>query len=235
MDKISRSIDEYLETGEYYQDALEWYNFKYIYPYHQRTFCAFFIIILFVLVFISLYNVMSLFPTVENHFYYLKSNDSISKIRYISEVKEISNDYQENLTKKIIVNYVKTYEQYDYNNLRNQYTGIYRLSDAKVFEQFKNNMDLNNPDSPLHKFGRYRKNRTIITSVVFPQKITKGNNIAIIDIKNTIYGVGVDKNIEEYKQAIVNFQVSDIEEFDINKPSFKFVVVGYKSSILEQK
>jgi type IV secretory pathway component VirB8 len=147
----------------------------------------------------------------------------------------VDDSYQEDLAKKLIKNYVKVYERYNYDTLRDQYIGVYRLSSSDVFSKFTSNMDLNNPDSPLHKYGRGRKNQAIIVSIDFPNQIGAGINTAIVKIKNIGYGSGIDKNIEEYKQAVVKFMVSDIEEFDIKNPSFKFTVVDYNTTILEQK
>jgi len=228
MDDISKSIIRNVENGQYFKDALEWYSRRYLSPFVQRN-MFFVLFLIFGLFFgILLLNAFNLFPLEKEYFYKLQAPKNGKLSYYMTEefLKTRGVKSFEHLASKLAGNYVKTYEKYDYEEIKSQFNVIYNSSTKEVFDQFYHIMSLDNPRSPLHIYGRYGRRFVNVDNVTVYSDINGNFTQAEIDFTTRSITYNINIPNQKYK-AIMSFYMSDLEK--IKKDSdFEFVITSYR-------
>lgn len=228
--EIFDSLKEYINSGQYFEDARVWYRHKYIYPFTQRSFIMILSMIICVLFIGVVINIRNMFPVVIQVKYSIKANSFENKSAKIIRANQVENDPLASITDILVRNYLEQREAYTYNNLKEQFVFIKNNSTRIVFRRFYNYMSIDNPASPVM---RYQKsiNRTVrILNAKFP-----GRNKAIARfISEARNGAGeLVENI--VWEATIGYE---IDKIDPNLPSgsrFNFTVTDYQLKLIEDR
>jgi type IV secretion system protein VirB8 len=136
MDQISKSVQEYVKSGEYFADAKEWHSFKYLYPLTQRSWlviCAGIILLLFTIIALGF---SSLLPIVKKIHYSLYTPDIYNSVAVITNAGQISNNPRASIADVMVRDYITHKEQFDYDRLREQFTYMQNSSTKVMFRKF---------------------------------------------------------------------------------------------------
>lgn len=229
MVAILDSVQEYIKSGDYFKDARKWYNFKYIYPLSQRSFlliiCVFLSIILVGLVI----NVYRLFPIINQVRYSLKA------ISYQSSANIIKADFIKSnplasIADIIVKNYLTHREEYDYDNLKQQFIFIQNNSTRIVFRKFFNFMNIDNPSSPVMRYQKYIRRSINIISTNYTQQ-----DEAVITFNSIAKNTGGEISEDMIWQATINFEIDDLNLNQSPDSRFNFAVTNYRLKLLQDK
>lgn len=229
MEPILTSVQEYVKSGEYFQDARKWYNYKYIYPLSQKSFVMILAVNLFILLLGLTYNLKNLFPLVNQVRYSIRAFNIQSSANII-KADHFKNDPQGSIADIMIRNYVEHREEYDYDILKQQFIFIQNNSTRIVFRKFFNFMNIDNPSSPGMSYQKYIRRGVEILSTQYP-----ATNEVVVTF-NSIAKTSGGEIFENMKwQAAINYE---IDKIDVSIPSnsrFNFAVTNYKLKLLEDK
>lgn len=230
MDPLLKSVQEYIKSGEYFTDVRKWYEFKYLYPLSQRSLllvCCCTLIILFSEVLLS---IKMLLPIVTPVRYSIYSKDVYQTAATIIRASQIENNALKSISDLMVRNYVKHREEYDYANLKGQFTYIQNNSTRIVFRQFFNYMDIDNTLSPVMRYQKYIRRSINIIAADYP-----ADGEAII----TFASIAKSSSGEIFENMIWQAAISyEIDHIKLNLPQgskFNFAVTSYRLKLLKNK
>lgn len=229
MKNISDLKQEYVKSGKYFEDAREWYNFKYLYPLSQRSFllliCSIYLLLLIGAASI-LYN---LFPLV-NQVRYSLNTTSYQNSANIIKASSLDNNPLASIADVLVKDYLKVRESYNYDDLRKQFTYIQNSSTRIVFRKFSSYMNMDNPDSPVTRYQKYIKKSIDIMAVHYLTDRT-----AEITFNSIAKNSSGDIFEDIIWQATIDFEIDDINLSLTSGSRFNFVVTGYRLKIIQDK
>ena len=188
--EYQKFIKESVANGNYFNDSVDWYLFRYVKPVSDRS-MLFCIILIIGFIFYLIKSMLDVaYPAGHNR---LKLPIVISQPLFIDFVDQ--GKYQPNLlplkktninknltTDQIIINhflsfFVKNFEEFDYSSanlaLVNEKTDLVRnMSSYQVYTQFQKMMEKSTPNSPMLYFGKNYSRTININNIEFlyPQK-----------------------------------------------------------------
>lgn len=220
------TIDK-INSGEYFKDSMKWYIVKFITPISERSSLitySFFIFILSILVLILAIKQM---PVSQNINYIQKiSYDSNTKKINIREIENFKDDLPGIVLSSLAINYVKTRESYDYNNLKKQANLIKDLSSTEVFEKYKSYLSLENANSPILRYQKYAKRNIMINSAEFADsnKIRVYFDSKAYDLQGVIF-----ENISW--QAEIDFEKHNFSKLE--DKSYNIKITNYNLTLIK--
>ncbi len=250
------AIKDSVESGGYFKDALNWYFFRYINPFCERT--IFFISFIFIAVmFYLLLNIIEgSYPLVRKVPIMFKAVDESRYYPYLIKLKSENNKNIQNVDEAVasylIKKYVMNRENHDYSNaeiepINTKFSQIRNTSSAAEYINFQNFMSKNNPASPIYDFGKDAYRKIDIESINFIRDESKTFSDKARNFLTNIIPTNAevrynlhlkqensDEIIKKYLVKI-NFTFSGIQkpkDDDINS-SLRFTVNGYKTYIIE--
>ena len=230
-DPVLGSIQEYIKSGEYFISARKWYKEKYLKPFSQRSMmfvcsCTFCLLLIGIAV-----NVSSLFPLSEQVRYSLNVRDASQSSAIITRADYIEGDPLASIADIMVRGYVLQREKYDYDMLQQQFTFVKNTSNRLTYRKFYNTMNIDNLESPILRYQREVR-RSVVK--VLSSKYTDNNEITIT-FESLAKSTGGDVVENKIWEAIVGF---DIDDIDISVPSetkFNFIVTNYRLKQLVDK
>ena len=230
MEPLYKSLQEYIQSGDYFIDARHWYKHKYIHPFSQRSFIFILSIIICVLFSGVLVNIRGLFPSVIQVKYSINADSASNKTAQIIRADQIKNDPLASVADIILKNYVSTRESYNYNNLKKQFIFVKNNSTRIVFRRFYNFMNIDNPSSPVMLYQKTIQRTANIISTKYPRP-TK----AIIKFNSTAQNSTGEIVENMVWQATIDYEIDKIDPNLPNGSRFHFTVTDYQLKLLEDK
>jgi type IV secretion system protein VirB8 len=225
MEPIYKSLQDYIRSGEYFIDAKEWYKYKYIHPFSQRSFILILSVIICALFIGILININSLFPSVIQVKYSIEADSSSSKSAQIIRANQIENAPLASIIDVLVKNYVSKRESYDYDqlNVKNNSTRI-------VFRRFYNYMNIDNPSSPVMRYQKNAKRKVDIISAQYPTP-TK----ALVEFHSVAVNSANEIIEDMIWQAAIDFEVDEINTKLPSGARFNFTIIDYQLKLLKDK
>jgi type IV secretory pathway component VirB8 len=245
------SIKESVADKSYFEDAVNWYLFRYVSAVCDRTILIFAAIIGAVALYSLVQIISHAFPLIERVPIIIKDKD---QSRYTPFIKKLQNsaDNQSNTIDKAIAKYlvsiyVQDRENYDYrksqvNDVNVKFNRIKNTSSANEYRNFQLLMSKDNPGSPIHNFGINVYREVEIESIKFIETshenyyfrfkeffVNKLPNEAEIKFTTTVKKIDNDGIKEEKERylAKINFNFSGVNR-DSKAGILNFMVSGYK-------
>ena len=229
--EYQKFIKESVANGNYFNDSVDWYLFRYVKPVSDRS-MLFCIILIIGFIFYLIKSMLDVaYPAGHNR---LKLPIVISQPLFIDFVDQ--GKYQPNLlplkktninknltTDQIIINhflsfFVKNFEEFDYSSanlaLDNEKTDLVRnMSSYQVYTQFQKMMEKSTPNSPMLYFGKNYSRTININNIEFlyPQKKSGLKE----NIDHLLKKIIIQVKPEVPDSAIISFSdtVKTIDEF----------------------
>ena len=226
MDPLTNAIQEYIKSGEYFIDAKQWYNFKYILPLSHRSLLLLICTVFTLLSILICININILLPINEKVSYLIK--DDAEKQATITSTKHSSlvNPYIA-VANIMLQNYVKQREEYNYDILKEQFIFIKNTSTSIVYMQFANLMNIDNPLSPVIRYQKLYKRSINILSI---------NNINDNEAVVTFESLAKNSTGEILENMLWESRIGFImDAIGINispDTAFNFTITSYKLKLL---
>lgn len=230
MDEISQSIAKNIKSGKYFEDALDWYHLQYVLPISDRSY--------YFLIFIVAVLAMSTVAIVWNDSYpikrvipyYVMSDNTMDYFSVMKPIKdyEVKTDHDANygILRYLLMNYVKTYESYSFNNLEQQLKRIRHASSRSIYKRFEQYNSLQNPQSPRIRFGNKVIQEVRILDFAFVEGASAIPTTAMVTFEVITKSGGTAQKVERFKSKI-SFTFSDIQLVKEGDIPFDFTVTSY--------
>lgn len=180
MKDYFNSVKASVESGEYYADALDWYQHRFIYPVIERAYLTLGLVLLGAVGFLvsAVYEVIQplhkevqfVAPLEDQTQFYTHLRD----VPITTEGEASRVQAEQAIMKAIVAEFVRAYEEYDYRNefaqLRANNTLIEKYADKPVAQAFAERISMANPASVI--FQLRRDTRVTIVSNVDAMNIT---------------------------------------------------------------
>jgi len=229
MDSAPSSLQEYIKTGEYFIDAKKWYSDKYIDPFSERTYLLFLCGFVFILLCTLLLNIRFLLPIVIPVKYSLFSSSYQNTVQ-ISKADHIKNNPLLSIADIMVRRYLINREEYDYSDLKRQFTFIENNSTRIIYKEFYNYMSIDNQLSPVLRYQQSVRRKVNIISTSYP---SPGEVVVVFEsIAKNSQGEIFENMVWEAK---LNFDIDPINVNAADGTKFNFIVSNYKISLLEDK
>lgn len=221
-------IAKYIENGQYYKDAHEWYASKYLSIYPMRAFTLLIILALTMAIcgmtYIYRLNVVSKkFP------FPIYAYDETKYFPFIKPLAKEKEPISISVSRYLLKKYVEFRENYNYRDQIGEQKEILikkiqALSSRKVFRHYIDYADPeSNPMSPLVLYKNKATRKIEITNVVFV-----GYNQAEVYYTATVEnqrGTSVSTNWK----AIMYYRLSDISKVIQKAHNLSFLVTDYET------
>lgn len=251
--EYSEFIKASVKDKSYFKDALTWYFFHYVNPFCERTVLVFAgILALFVLFCLSK-MIDSAFPLVEEVPVIIRSQDQslyFPNLVPLKPNKDIEVEtVDESVVKYLLSVYITDREGYDYSkakisDINKKFNRLKNNSSDKEYRNFQLFMSKDNPNSPIHHFGKNVVKNIKIESVkflreeaeTFAEKAKNYLNYKVptdAEIRFTSHikghdGSGLKTSDEKHRFLVkINFKFSGIDK-EATKSPISFVVNEYK-------
>lgn len=221
---------EYIESGEYFEDARKWYNFKYLNPLSHRSLLFFTFLIAIAILFSIAINIYSLLPLVKKVRYLISSENIFQASANITHISGVDTDPTVAIAKIMASDYVIKRESYDYDNLKPQFIFVQNSSTRLVFRKFYNFMNIDNALSPIMRYQKYIRKSAQIVSIEY---IGSGEVSVVFESQAKSASGEIFENM--IWNAKINFEIDNV---DSNLPAgsrFKFTVTDYQLKLLKDK
>lgn len=229
MDDVTRSIMKSEEKGDYYKDASDWYAYRYVYPFTERSILIVLATIMALSLLINFTTITGIHPIHQEIPFMIQTDDSIDSILKIKGIGHTFQRMHDAVAAYILERYVIAYESYEYQNLKDQLQYIYNTSSQQVYSDFYANMALENPQSPIQLYQRVARRNVTIESVEFPRDI-KHPDRTIVRFKAEVENYRTNSHDTTRWEAHIRFNVPDIEKIAREKTIQKidFIVTSYE-------
>jgi type IV secretory pathway component VirB8 len=250
------AIRDSVESGEYFKDGVNWYFFRYVNPFCERT--IFFISFTCIaLMFYMLFNLIEAsYPLVKKVPIVVKAVDESLYFPYLIKLKSQNNtnikSVDEAVLSYLLKKYVMNRENHNYSDaeiepINLKFNQIRNTSSSAEYINFQNFMSKNNPSSPIYDFGKDAYRKVHIDSVNFiensPKTFSDKAKSFLIDaiptdaeIRYTLrYKHDNGEQTDQKYLVKINFTFSGIHRIENNDtdPTLPFRVNSYKTYIIE--
>jgi type IV secretory pathway component VirB8 len=168
----------------YFNDAFDWYCFRYVTPICDRTLLIFGSVVAAVVLFFLINMIQGTFPLVEKVPIIVNSKDQSKYFSNLVDLKPKKDfpGYDPNITtvdeaiaKYLVSLYIKNREGFDFSkaevdDVNRKFIYVKNSSSDNEFRAFQLLMDKDNPDSPINYFGQDVKKTIKIFSFRFIKK-----------------------------------------------------------------
>ncbi|MDX2050038.1 MAG: VirB8/TrbF family protein [Rickettsiaceae bacterium] len=218
-----------IESGEYFKEAIDWYNKQYLEPFCHRT--IFFLIFLYgFTLFVSLFiTLFSLFPVHSQVQYAVYVRDESNLQANIIPIENTKTDQESNIviTKIFLSLYVEKMEGYVYEQMNQKLKFLYNTSTTSVYQNYKDYIDISNPKSPLIRFQSSAKRVIKVKSVT----LTSDSSAKVLFNATTAKDDGKILENQEL-EADIKFTIDKIKKITEKESQFNFVVGEYNIKLI---
>jgi type IV secretory pathway component VirB8 len=249
------AIRESVESGEYFKDGLNWYFFRYVNPFCERT--IFFIsCTLIALMFYMLFNMIeSSYPLVRKVPIVVKAVDESMYFPYLIKLKQDNQNARsvdEAVLSYLLKKYVMNREDHNYSDaeiepINLKFNKIRNTSSSAEYQNFQNFMSKNNPSSPIYDFGKDAYRKIDIESINFiennPKTFSDKAKSFLVDtiptdaeVRYTLYYKHDTGEVTSQKFLVkINFTFAGIHRKEDNDTdsSLQFRVNSYNTYIIQ--
>lgn len=221
-------LKDLIKKGKYFDDAIEWYCYKYLFCITERAWLILITTFTALCLCIVLLNLYLLFP-LKKDFIFVKYTDRNSDEFTILKKLSLSGkeEGQASLSRYLIGKYVEVYESYDYGNLEYQTNFIENNSIRKIYLGFKSNMNSTSMTSPILKYKLDTKRVITVQSVKLSFDPLTYSSTAVVNFKAQEVNKGAVINTT-FNSVKLIFTLSSIKVSAAGVIPLKFTVNEYQ-------
>jgi type IV secretory pathway component VirB8 len=241
MDSESEAITRKIESGEYFNEAMNWFHVKFTRP---RTEFAYLTIICFIALAaltVAVITFVNIFPLAPGRNFVVGRHLVPNEHLLIKGIEKKGETADDAIIKFMISQYVKAREEYFEDRLDRDFRVVTTLSNDKVYNEYLEESSISNPQNPIVLYGKQASKEINIDDIRLVSSVGKpahNNEIARAIVDYTTVLTFLDDNTQEitHHQADIPFQYRQIiVDQNTGKVSTapKMVVTGYKTKLLE--
>jgi type IV secretion system protein VirB8 len=203
-------IKKSVESGKYFEQAMSWYESKYLSYIAERSIFILLSVIMLVNLAIVSIKILSL-PSASHRIPFIKyienSVDEIARIRHLDYKQQGSP--QISVAEYLISKYIENYQSFNVKTMEEMIKYVKNQSSRKVYKKFQDYLNISNPESPILKYQMHTKRLIDIQSVsIYNNKQLIPEEAQVI-FKATYYRKGKSVGVD-FWEANLSFTLSDI-------------------------
>lgn len=226
MDDISRSVAKNVKSGQYFEDARQWYTYKYVGPVTERSTLLVMLVVMGLALCVVSYTFYALYPIKEKIPLIIKSHDAISSDPFIRPLGEDLMYPQKSLAEYLIRDYIENRESYNFEKREKYLLRIKNASSKQVFKQYTTEISITNPQSPVLVYQNGLRRYVEIVSIHFPGGYDMIDR-AVVKFKATVEDKKTKQKTTTLYKATMRFSLSDLVYVSKTKSPFEFIVTNY--------
>jgi type IV secretory pathway component VirB8 len=236
LDQVNKNIQRYVDSGDYFKDAKEWYASKFLLPFSLRSYALLFFIVILFATYIMI-ELMKVDSAVKNMPFPMYAYDSVNYFPHIKPLTEVKEPINNSVARYMASKYVIFRESYNFNDTQGENKEISEkriqaLSSRRMYKEFIDYMNPDeNPDSPLIRYKSQVKRVIEVKSVeLFGQyDLPERASVTFEAIEKSKNGIDSTTTW----QADIDFTMLDLEKKDENGQSkLSFTVTNYTTNKL---
>jgi len=223
-------LKEHIESRDYFKNAREWYNYKYLLPLTHRLWLTYAALLL-VLMFLALVlNINKLLPIKQQLTYAINITPHTGEGEANARIENMRGESMHPnrfIAQNLIESYVTNRENFNYSNMKSQFQYVENTSTRLVYRRFYNYMSVNNPDSPVMRYQQYAKRTITIEDINFisDNEATVTFNSVAKDSSGAIF-----ENLNW--SASITFDMGEVGRRVPTGSPFKFTITDYNLKLL---
>lgn len=169
MDIDRKNVSDLIASGQYFDEARNFYALKYHEPISARSYYVVVILLGLIVLWISISSFMSVFPISPKIPFVLMSNDVYEELPVMEKLAKGEEPKNEAVMRFLVRNYVERREFYNFFKPANMETNFYNLrfhSTRDVLLQYREFLQTSNPSSPYNVYGRDTSRTIRVTSML---------------------------------------------------------------------
>jgi type IV secretion system protein VirB8 len=227
MDAVNQSINEALKSGRYFEDALEWYHYKYVYPFAKIAFLLVIAISVTVAFVVACHTINKLLPLHESSAHAISVKDTFGVIPNIHSLAKKEESPQYSLASYLLSHYVMARESYAYKDLDRLQRHVKSSSSPVVYRQYIDIYTNENIQNPKRLYENIINREVEITEIKFIGTRAIPSR-ALVSFLTRLRKTSMEVLEEKHWVASVNFNLPNIEDIaNLETPDLKFVVNNY--------
>lgn len=152
-DSEENPLTNSVKDGNYYKTARSWYSDVYHAPIAERSYYIITVTLALICLYCSLAALLRLYPINAPVSLTIYSGDIWEERPRIQKLADSpKEDKNVAVMRYMITDYVKKYESYNLPEYKFRYLNVWSHSSPSVFDEYKNEIDANNPASPYRQF-----------------------------------------------------------------------------------
>lgn len=216
-------IEESVEDGSYFKEAINWYNDVFLYPLRSNAFmmgAGGSISIVFLFVLYSLWNV---FPLSEQVRVVVHLPNTLSHQVKLENLDRSGKETKKSIIEYLVIKYISAREVYDPETYKADYYFILRSTEKNVFNSYYDRISQKDSKNPavLYKKGE-RSTVSIISTTYNPKE-----KIVTVKYNKEKYNIYTGARSSEDLEAKVKFYVSDYNFRESKDANLSFIVTEY--------
>lgn len=238
MEEYKNIVNEKIKSGEYFSEALSWYNSRFVRPKTDLIHMSLMAAICIFLFIVSVITFATIFPiTKKESFIVSRALNASESIKISALNTNVKNPTLGVLT-FLIREYVTSREEYLEERINRNFRFVTELSDENVFDLYMNETDISNPNNPILLYGNQAKIDVKITKLIMPKlpepstqidfdkeykaKVLFTSNLKFLDGDSESRKMQADVTFK-YKEISVNQKTHVIKQLP------ELIVTGYKT------
>lgn len=226
----NEQVKKAIQSGEFYQDAKEWYLSRFVQPMSLRAQVALLTILITIATLISLYTIQRSFVSTAIPFA-IWAKDQVTLYPRLQKLAHRTEPLEISVARYFVSKYVDLRESYNYidfldENKESYLVKLQALSSRKSFREYMEFMNPDdNPESPIVLYKNQTRRSVAIETVSF-NKVQGYLDSATVVFKTT--EKSKDALTESRYRADVHFMISNIENVAAKKERLMFFVTSYQ-------
>lgn len=168
MANYNREIAEMIKSGEYFRDALRWYDEKYHAPIIEKAYSVAVTAIAVVCTWFAVVGFMRFLPVEETVTLAIGVDASDTKYYTVQKLTDRIFNTNQVLLKYLVNEYVIRREGYSIQSLEGDVKRLKVLSTPELFQAYRSYINPANPESPITRFERHTRRSITIKRVQYP-------------------------------------------------------------------
>ncbi len=154
MQDEREKASELMKSGKYYDEALKWYNSRYITPKSQLAIIAFLSLLAMLTVIVSISTTLSIFPLSKKEGLSIHRTFDFNEHLALNEIGKKGQNASISYLEFMLGKYVEAREEYDPRKIDSNFNFVIELSDDQIFVDYLAIADPNqNPNHPVWQYG----------------------------------------------------------------------------------
>lgn len=241
MSESRQDINQSIESGEYYRDALSWYGTMYHAPISQRAMLIIITSCAVAIIMMSLTGLFILLPLSDTRPMIVHVPESIEHVATVRRLTDSPNQDPNNVVMDWFVrDFVEKREAYNVDEQTQYFARVQKLATEKVYKDFVSLYRSSN--SPTLRYERHTKRNIEVRNVdikdVDVVESASGNSPEVIDVEAYVEFQATEEAPSEERKSLwgadITFRYSKIHVDQVSGDitQMKFTVTDYKSKQL---
>ena len=221
---VKNRIEESIEDGSYFKEAIHWYNEVFLYPLRSNAFMMGAGVSISVVFLFILYSLWGVFPLSEQVRVVVKTSDTLSRQVRLESVGSAAEDTKEAVVDYLVTKYINAREIYDPTTYESDYYFILSSTEKNIFNDYYDKISKKSAWNPAVLYKKGFRGDIRVMSTHYDSK----NNVVDVKFNKQNYNIYSGERSSENFSARVQFYLSDYNFEKSKDANLNFIVTDYE-------